>query len=195
MHGLVNRALEYYLRDTFGAEAWHAVVRRAGLSFDSFEPLLIYPPTATEAVIATAVEVLDRPRDALLEDMGTHLVSSASGERLRRLLRFGGVNYRDFLYSLEELPDRAALALPDLALPRMRLFDLGDGEFTLTTEVIFAGAGYVLIGLLRTMADDYGALVLLDMAGSSGRGEVIAIRLLDEAYSEGRRFELAAALP
>jgi hypothetical protein len=33
------------------------------------------------------------------------------------------------------------------------------------------------------------------MAGSSGQGEVIAIRLLDEAYSEGRRFELAVALP
>lgn len=194
MHGLINRAMERYLRDRFGGPKWRLLALHAGLPFDSFEPLSIYDPHLTEAVIAAAVHILDRPREALLEDMGTHLVSHRSGERLRRLLRFGGIGFRDFLHSLDELPARARLALPDLQVPDLRLVDLGKGEFTLSVSVPFDGAGYVLIGLLRAMADDYGALALLDMASQGASGDVIGIQLLDEDHAEGRRFDLAAGV-
>ena len=191
MHGLVNRAIENFLRERHGPEVWRRVVRRANLPFDSFEPLLIYDPALTEAVLRESCLELGLPRDTVLEDMGTALVSHRDREGLRRLLRFGGVTFRDFLYSLEELPDRARLALPDLRLPDLRLEDGGAGRFTLTFAPLFSGAGYVLIGLLRAMADDYGALVLLEVAPSSSERDGIAIHLLDESYAEGRRFDLA----
>ncbi len=194
MHGLVNRAMERFLRDTFGGSAWQQIAARAALPLDSFEPLMLYDPALTIAVIDAAVLVLGRPADALLEDMGTYLVSRNSDERLRRLLRFGGVGFRDFLHSLEELPARARLALPDLKLPEMRLVDLGRRDFTLSTTAPFPGGGFVLMGLLRAMADDYGSLVVLDMAGQGAKGDMIRIQLLDEDYAEGRRFNLAAGL-
>jgi hypothetical protein len=194
MHGLVNRAMEQFFRDTYGVGVWQQIAASAALPFDSFEPLMIYDPALTHSVVGAATSVLDRPADALMEDMGTYLVSHRSGERLRRLLRFGGVGFRDFLHSLEELPARARLALPDLYLPEMRLVDLGGGEFTLATAAPFPGSGYVLTGLLRAMADDYGSLVLLDMAGQGAGGDVIRIQLLDEDHAEGRRFDLAAEL-
>ncbi len=191
MHGLINRSMERFLHETYGLAAWRQIVDRSGLPFDSFEPLLMYDSALTDAVIAAAVVVLERPGDALMEDMGTYLVSHRSGERLRRLLRFGGVGFRDFLHSLEELPARASLALPDLKLPRIRLVDLGGGEFTLSMAAPFPGAGYVLMGLLRAMADDYGSLVFLEMTGQRTAGDVIHIQLLDEDFAEGRRFDLA----
>ena len=131
------------------------------------------------------------PPDTLLEDMGTFVVSGPHGERVRRLLRFGGVGFRDFLHSLEELPARARLALPDLQLPDMVLTEIGEAEFTLALGAPFDGAGYVMIGLLRAMADDYGALALLEMRGQGRGADVIHIHLLDEGYAAGRRFELA----
>lgn len=194
MHGLINRAMERFLRETFGTSAWKQIAAGANLPFDSFEPLMMYEAALTGAVVASAAVVLDRPCDALMEDMGTWLVSHHSGERLRRLLRFGGVGFRDFLHSLEELPARARLALPDLKLPDMRLTDLGGAEFSLTTLAPFPGAGYVLMGLLRAMADDYGSLVVLDMLGQGVAGDVIRIQLLDEDFAEGRHFDLAAGL-
>lgn len=194
MHGLINRAMERFLKDRFGKQAWRAIVARAGLPFESFEPLMIYDPRLTDAVVAAAVVVVDRPRDVLLEDMGTYLVSHRSGERLRRLLRFGGVGFRDFLNSVEELPARARLALPDMALPDMRLVDLGQGQFTLSSDAPFEGAGFVVMGLLRAMADDYGALALLDMVGQGHQGDVIHIQLLDEDHAEGRHFDLSAGV-
>ncbi len=188
MHGLINRALENFLKERHGLGLW----QRAGLPFDSFEPLLTYDSAMIDAVISAACAELNLPRDTVLEDMGTALVSLRARDGLRRLLRFGGVSFRDFLYSLEELPDRARLALPDLNLPDMHLEDRGAGCFTLVSAPPFAGAGFILIGLLRAMADDYGALVLLDMAPPSDEGDVILIHLLDESHAEGRRFDLAA---
>ena len=194
MHGLINRAMERFLRETYGSGAWQQIAAHADLPFDSFEPLMTYDPTLTTAMVKAAAVVLDRPTDALMEDMGTYLVSHRSGERLRRLLRFGGVGFRDFLHSLEELPARARLALPDLVLPDMRLVELGGKEFTLAMTAPFPGAGFVLMGLLRAMADDYGSLVFLDITGHGTMGDTILIQLLDEDFAEGRRFDLAAGI-
>lgn len=191
MHGLINRALESFLKERHGPALWHRVVHQAGLGFDSFEPLLTYDVALTEAVIAAASRELNLPRETMLEDTGTALVSHRDRDGLRRLLRFGGVSFRDFLHSVEELPDRARLALPDLHLPDLQLSEDGGGAFTLTAAPPFDGAGYLLIGLLRAMADDYGALVVLDMAPSPDNRDVISILLLDEAHAEGRRFDLA----
>ncbi len=193
MYGLVNRAIQCFLRDSFGPQIWMQVRRAAGVEAEGFEPMLIYPAQMTEALVAAAVTVLARPREAVLEDMGTYLVSHPNLERLRRLLRFGGAGFADFLHSLEDLPGRARLALPDLVLPTLVLTDLGDYRFRLECGAMFPGAGHVLTGLLRAMADDYGALVLMEHAGpgASPGSEVVMIALLDQSFAAGRRFELA----
>jgi len=179
------------VRDTYGAATWAAVAREARLGFDSFEPMLTYDPALTEAVLVAAAHQLARPRETVLEDLGTYLVSHPNVEALRRLLRFGGVGFVDFLHSLEDLPDRARLAVPDLDLPSLDLTDHGDDRFTLRCRSPLAGAGHVMMGLLRAMADDYGSLVLLDHQGSGPEGEVIAIQMLESRFAEGRRFDLA----
>lgn len=190
MFGLINHALEGFLRETHGDNRWQAIVAATGCGLDRFEPLLPYPADLTEALIAAASDHLGRPRDMLLEDLGIWLVAPRSGGRLRRLLRFGGVGYVDFLASLEELPNRARLALQDIRLPVIRLTERGGGTFRLRLEEPFAGALHVAVGLLRAMADDYGALVMIEVV----RGG-IGIHLLDASHAKGRRFALAATVP
>lgn len=194
MHGLINLAIELFLRETYGLGVWSTIARRAGLEFDRFEAMMIYDPAVTTTVIQAAADVLNRPLDALMEDVGTFLVSPRAGERLRRLMRYGGGSFVDFLHSLEELPDRARLALPDLVLPQLEVEDLAQGEFCLRATPPFPGAGYILLGLLRSMADDYGALALLDLQDRSDGCEEIMISLLDVAHAEGRGFDLAAGI-
>ena len=185
MHGLINRSIQCFLRDTYGLVVWRQVAHAAGLGFDSFEPLLTYDASLTEAVIETAARVLRRPRETVLEDLGTYLVSHPNLERLRRLLRFGGVTFRDFLHSLEDVPERSHLALPDLDLPELRLEDLGEGIYRLHCSAMISGVGHVIVGLLRAMADDYGALVLLDHEGCHDDTEVISVQLLLCACATG----------
>lgn len=190
MHGLINRSIQGFLRDTYGSAIWARVAHVARLGFDSFEPMLTYDPALTDAVLTAATTILNRPRDSVLEDIGTYLVSHPNTEALRRLLRFGGVTFDDFIHSLEDLPERARLALPDLDLSSLELVELGGGTYRLHLVAPFAGAGHVMVGLLRAMADDYGALVLLDHAENPPDVWVIQIQLLDHRHSSGRQFDL-----
>lgn len=188
MHGLVNRSIQCFLRDTYGAELWAAVAAETGIAPEGFEALLRYEDALTEAVLAAAARRLDKPREALLEDLGIFL---AGLEPLRRLLRFGGVDYVDFLHSLDELPERAELAVPDLDLPGLRLLSGGPGRFTLICRSAHCGCGAVFAGILRAMADDYGALVLIEAGTSPGDEETVSIELLETRFATGRRFDLA----
>ena len=192
MHGLTNRAIECFVRDTYGVEQWGDIGRIADLNFSEFEGMLIYDDSITENVLHAACTVLNRPLNEVLEDIGTYLVSHPNVEGLRRLLRFGGVNFVEFLHSLDDLPDRVRLAVSDLDLPRIDLREHGPDRFSLICQSEFRGYGFVLMGLLRAMADDYGALVLLDYQGGGQGIESISITLIESSHSDGRAFELGA---
>lgn len=191
MHGLINRSFESFLEITYGASLWAGVVGDLDAGFDQFEPVLHYDDALSDRMLESAATRLGKPREALLEDFGTFLVASPATERVRRLLRFGGVNYEDFLASLEDLRGRARLAVPDLDLPLLELEDRGGGLYRLTCRSPHAGFGHVYLGLLRALADDYGALVLVDFEGADDGAEVLSIRLADADFAEGRAFELA----
>ena len=119
MHGLVNRAVQCFISDSYGAEKWLEVTREADLELVEFEAMLTYDFAITPKILDAAAKVLDRPRADIMEDIGTYLVSHPNVEALRRLLRFGGVNFVEFLHSLDDLPDRARLAVSDLYLPSL----------------------------------------------------------------------------
>jgi Haem-NO-binding len=191
MHGLMLRSLQGYLRDMFGAPLWSAVVQDAALPSPSFEPMLRYAPDLADTVAVAAARRLGRPVEVLWEDLGTYLVTNPRYEGVRRLLRFGGVGFTDFLYSLEELPGRARLALPELDVPDLALEELGPERFRLTCRFQAEGAGRVLAGILTAMADDYGALVVIEHQGKADGGDAIAITVLDARHTSGRSFDLA----
>jgi hypothetical protein len=195
MHGLINRALQSFLTDTYGALLWQRVCRSAALGPEGFEPLLIYDDALTDAVIAAATKQLAKPREAVLEDLGTYLVSHPNTQGLRRLLRFGGVSFVDFLHSIEDLPEHGRLGVPDLDLPDLALVEVSDAAFTLLVSPLFSGTGHVAVGLLRAMADDYGALAVLEHAGLRQGREAVSILLLDQSFSPGRSFDLARPDP
>lgn len=195
MHGVINHSLQCFLRDTYGPSTWDAIAREANLGFHEFEAMLTYDDALTGRVIDTAAQLLRRTRESLMEDLGTYLVSNEKLTFLRRLLRFSGGNFAEFVNSLEELPERGRMVLPDLEVPELELTDHGGGQFTLHCRGRLRGTGHVLVGLLRAMADDYGALVLLDpVEGLDSMDEAVAIQIADQAFNEARPFNLGAAV-
>jgi len=195
MHGLINRSLECFLSDTYGNDVWHDVVNGANLGIDKFESMLEYDDSLTYAVLDAAADRLSKSQATLLEDLGTYLVSHPRVESLRRLLRFGGGSFIEFLHSLDDLQDRAKLALPELKLPRLTLIDCENaGQYKLSCRGPYKGFGRVMLGLLRAMADDYGALVVLEDQESDQGNEDISITLVESEFSDGRAFSLAGPI-
>lgn len=192
MHGLIIASFEGFIRANYGAGSWGEIIGAVDPGFDVFEPMLEYDDQVVQATVDAAAAFLGKPRDTLLEDFGTALVAGEEFSRVRRLLRFGGSDYADFLHSLEDLPGRARLAVPDLVFAPLELDENGPGEFSLTCRDGPDGFGLVMLGVLRAMGDDYGALVFVEHLGREGGDERLSIHLLDAAFAEGRDFSLAA---
>lgn len=192
MHGLINRSLESFLSDTYGASVWRDVAEGANLGFEHFESMFEYEDWLTYAVLETAAERLTKPQETILEDMGTYLVSSPNVKSLRRLLRFGGDSFVDFLHSLDDLNDRAKMAVPELEVPKLTLLEDGaEGCFKVVCTCQHKGFGRAMLGMLRAMADDYGALVFMEYQEAGDGVEEISIKLVQSSYAGGRDFSLA----
>jgi hypothetical protein len=187
MDALLLRSLQNYVIDTFGISSWLQVCRQADQTVETFEPMLRYDPGTADRIAAVAAEVLGRSVDTVWEDVGTYLVTNPDREGVRRLLRFGGMSYADFLHSLEELPGRARLAMPDLEVPEVVLDEVGPDRFRLHCQSPLRGTQRVLVGLLTAMADDYGALCLIE----PGEEGCTSITVLDRRHAQARHFDLA----
>ena len=187
MDALLLRSLQSYVIDTFGLESWKRICNATDAKVETFEPMLRYDPGTADRIAQVAADVLGRSVDAVWEDVGTYLVTNPEREGVRRLLRFGGTCYADFLHSLEELPGRARLAMPHLDLPEVTLDETGPDRFELRCQSHLAGLQRVLVGLLTAMADDYGALCLI----APGTDARTSITVLDSRHATRRRFDLA----
>lgn len=193
MYGLFLRALQNYVRVTFGLDPLDRALQACGAPPEGFEPLLHYERADLRDFLARISAELGRGQDGILEDLGTFIITDEAYSAARRLLRFGGATFVEFLYSLEELPERIRFALPDDDYPVLFLRDQGEGQYRLFCGTGCAELGPLLMGILRAMADDYGALMLIEILDCSEEATILTLTLLDARFSEGRSFDLAAA--
>ena len=213
MNRLVGRSIEHFLKARHGSEFWAQLACQEDTSAIArvVQPLP-HPNLATRLMAEAAVQ-LERPESDLWEDLGTHLVTHPDMETLRRLLRFGGVTFEEFLWSLDTLESRVAMAMPGLGMPQVELEFTAAREFTIKLDWPGEATihfGYLTVGLLRAMADDYGTLVLLEGPRGAERGQTglsdesttnpdlsgsieISVSILDDAFAEGRSFLLGEA--
>ena len=60
------------------------------------------------------------------------------------------------------------------------------GQFSLMVYSSLSGFGHVMMGVLRAMADDYGALAMPTHNGQQEGVELISIALVESYFAEGR---------
>lgn len=193
MHGIVNRALQGFIIETYGNDVWAEVRAIADLRIDEFEAMLHYDDALTVACFQAVTQVMHQDQVSVLEDLGTFLITHPPLDPLRRLLRFGGTSFTDFVLSLDELADRGRMAMPDIELPEISVRQVDATQFELHATWRLAGIGPILLGALRAMADDYGALAILSLRPAEGEVECLSMVIHDTNHAEGRQFVLAEA--
>lgn len=194
MHGLINRAVQCFVRDIYGADSWAALGAATGVGTGGFESMLTYDDEITFRLLDELCRMRKQPAEDILEDIGTYLVTHPNTRAIRRLLRFGGQSFTELLHSLDDLPDRARLAVPELELPALHLTELKTGRFKLEVASSRGGFGPVMAGVLRALADDYGALAFLQLQSAMVPREVLVIDLLDTEFAEAKQFYLGGGL-
>ena len=150
----------------------------------------MYEDEKSYALIRALSKRLSKPQQDILDDIGTYLVTPPNVGALRRLLRFSGSSFDDFLFSLDDLNDRVDLALPDLQLPQIMVIPQTIDRVHVRVSQTWSGFAYVLQGLLRAMADDYGTLVFLDVRRDITDSACIEVILIENNFSAGIDFDM-----
>lgn len=188
MHGLVNRFVEEFLRARYGDAVWCEVATGCGVDPRGFLSWRPQRDALTAQLVRRSAALIGVRVTDLAEDAGAWL---AQIEAIRRLLRFGGRDYAEFLLSLDQLPGRAEMVVPGLGLPALGVTEAAGDRFVIRLE-----GGHFLwtratAGVLRQMADDYGALALI----TPGRGrDTIVVEVPDRQFTRGRSFALVASM-
>ncbi|SDZ14490.1 Haem-NO-binding [Jannaschia faecimaris] len=195
MHGLICKSLEAFVRDQHGEDTWHRIVQASDLPYPRFEALRSYDDDLMTRVFDMASRELGRSFAAPLEDIGHWICTHPPLEAVRRLIRFSGTCFVDLIYALDEVHDRARIALPGLGLPKFTVTELAPNDFFIISVWHLRGGGAFLTGVLRAMADDYGALALID-AGDRRKvdgkwHETLTVRIFDQAHHKPREFMLS----
>ncbi|MTH33789.1 heme NO-binding protein [Paracoccus limosus] len=182
MQGMINRSLESFLRTTYGDAIWQEILHAARIDQGGFLAMMSADPRDTRKVVRAAARLLGKPLDELLEDLGGWLVRL---EPVRRLLRFSGADYIEFVHSLDELPGRARMILPDLPAHGLVVERTGAQTYSIRLEGAPPGWIWALAGALRGMADDYGTLAVIVVSGQS-----ISLSIALEDHAMSRPFDL-----
>lgn len=186
MHGLVNRLIEEFLRARYGESLWRKVALACEVDPRGFHTLRAHPDRLTRQLMTTAAAEIGVNVGDLSEDVGAWLVQL---EPVRRLLRFSGRDYTEFLLALEQLPGRAEMVVPNLGLPTLTVIEEGGDQFVVHINGAPGLWAYLLAGVLRQMADDYGALALITV--DKARGGIL-VEVPDGDFAHGRSFDLVA---
>lgn len=181
MQMLLDRAVDEFMRATYGDMHWEELdmlVSEGVLAGGT-------PGVTYSAMLKEAARRLSKPVDELFEDLGAWL---ARQEPIRRLLRFSGVDFRDFVMRLDELPGRAHMVVPELDMPELVVRQHDCSTLSVMVEGSQLNWPALLAGVLRGMADDYGALSLIVAEGNE-----ISVHISDESFAQDRGFELSEA--
>lgn len=181
MHRLIDKAIEEFLRVSYGDALHDAVTQAVAKAVD----LPTEAGMHDNIRIHVAARRLAKPVEELFEDLGAWL---ARQEPIRRLLRFSGRQFAEFVMRLHELPGRAHMILPDIGMPAIYVTECSIGDLRVILPDAETGWTALLAGMLRVMADDYGALVLISVEGNQ-----IGVLIPDADFAAGRDFELGAA--
>jgi hypothetical protein len=181
MHGLVNRVIEEFARETYGDAVWVATAVATGIDPRGIEIMGEHDAELTGRLLANLARQHDRSPQDLAEDLGAWVAQIAS---VRRLLRFAGGDFTGFMMTLEELRGRGQLVTRDLYLPPLSVAPTGQGwEVRSDCERLWLHA---VAGMLHAMADDYGVLAVIDVELGRIRVDVPMLN-----FNAGRPFSLS----
>ena len=166
MLGVVNKAIEAFVCQRYGDKLWADLLIDLSLPGYEFEAMLTYEDGITYDLIDRLAKRQSKMHQDVLEDI---------------------------LLSLDDLNDRVALALDILEMPLIRVLPLSAEKIHVRVAPKWHGFSDVLVGLLRALADDYGALVFMDRLADTDQTECIKVILIDHHHSAGTSFDLAAS--
>lgn len=179
MHGSIFSALRNFVVNGYGADAWTAIGKAAGLEGHVYLPSKAYPDNEVLALVDAASRLTGVPVAELLSAFGEFLAPAL----LRMYAAFVQPEWKtlDVIESTESMIHRVVrMREPDASPPRLECSRPHAGEVVVTYDSERRLCG-VAIGIIRGLAAHYQERVVINEPQCMLRGDaacVISVQLL-----------------
>jgi len=169
MYGLVNQAVEDFVRRGFGDEAWKRIRDKAGVNLEMFVSMDSYPDEVTYQLVGAASEVLGLEAAQILEAFGEHWVLYTAQEGYGQMLSMFGSSLEEFLLNLDNMHSHVGLTFPALRPPSFQVEGVDGGRsLLLHYRSERMGLAPMVIGLLKGLGRRFGEDVTVRQTAHRG---------------------------
>ena len=155
MYGIINKGIEDFVLENFGAPKWDAIKKRSGIEIDFFISNEAYDDDITFKLASAISAEMNISLTLVFELLGEWWVICVAKEKYGELLMAGGSNLREFLVNLPIFHNRGLLIYPNLSPPEFKISNLGERSMHIHYYSKREGLQPFIKGLLRGLGKLY----------------------------------------
>ncbi|MFD1293700.1 heme NO-binding domain-containing protein [Lutibacter holmesii] len=170
MYGIVNKAIQDLVTETFGEDKWEAVKEKSGVDVDFFLSNEPYEDSITYELVGAASEVLGISAGDVLQAFGEWWVLKTGKEKYGGLMESGGNNLKEFLVNLPLFHNRIMLMYPKLTPPEFKVSDIEESSIHVHYHSEREGLQEFVRGLMSGLGKMYEVDVNVELLQSRSDG-------------------------
>jgi hypothetical protein len=170
MYGIVNKAIQDLITESFGEDKWEAVKEKSAVDIEFFLSNEPYDDDVTYKLAGAAAEVLGISVGDVLQAFGEWWVLKTGKEKYGGLMESGGNNLKEFLVNLPLFHNRIMLMYPKLTPPEFKVSDIEENSIHVHYHSKREGLQEFVRGLMSGLGKMYGVATNVELLQSRNDG-------------------------
>ncbi len=170
MYGLVNKAVEGFVKEQMGDDGWAKVCAKAGLNDPTFISMDSYPDSVTYDIVGAASELTGLDGATILEGFGRYWMLYTAEEGYGPLLEMTGTNVHEFLENLNIMHSRIRSTFDELRPPDFEVTDATDDTLLLHYRTERPGLAPMCVGILHGLAERFDQKITVEHRDKKDEG-------------------------
>jgi len=171
MYGIVNKAIESLVIESFGSDKWDKIKDASGVEVDFFISNEPYDDDITYALATAVAKEMNISVGDVLIAFGEYWILKTGKEKYGNLLEAGGNNLKEFLINLPAFHNRIMLMYPKLTPPEFKVSDVEEKSLYVHYFSKRVGLKEFVRGLLLGLGKLYKTEVKLDLITDRDNGD------------------------
>jgi hypothetical protein len=153
MYGLVNQGVQDLVVELGGEALWADIKQRAGVEFEAFIGMDVYPDDITGRLVLAASATLGLTPEEVLRAFGKHWILYTGRKGYGAVFETMGRTLPEFLGNLDAMHARLSLSMPHLEPPSFVCEQTGPGQLRLEYWSHRAGLAPMVVGLVEGLGE------------------------------------------
>ena len=152
MYGLINKAIQCYVEETYGVDKWEHLKQTASCDVDFFISMDSYDDSISYNLIKAVPEVLGVSPVHFLENIGEFWVSYVGNGDYKEIFKMAGSDFVFFIQNINNMHSRIMAIIPNLVPPIFICKNITKNSMVVDYFSKREGLAPMVVGLFKGLA-------------------------------------------